>query len=100
MKTKIKTKTLKGIPLSFHKGDRKIMEGTMKEKIGWTAGKVWETLKMNGEMNIAQLQKKMNEKSVVVQQALGWLAREDKIDYQVKGNKIFVSLSDYEKNIH
>ncbi len=72
----------------------------MKEKIGWTAGKVWETLKMNGEMNIAQLQKKMNEKSVVVQQALGWLAREDKIDYQVKGNKIFVSLSDYEKNIH
>ncbi len=72
----------------------------MKEKIGWTAGKVWETLKTNGEMNIAQLQKKMNEKSVVVQQALGWLAREDKIDYQVKGNKIFVSLSDYEKNIH
>jgi hypothetical protein len=100
MKTKIKTKTLKGMPLSFHKGDREIMEGTMKEKIGWTAGKVWETLKMNGEMNISQLPKKMKEKSVVVQQALGWLAREDKINYHVKGNKILVSLSEDEKNIH
>lgn len=72
----------------------------MKEKIGWTAGQVWETLKANGEMNISQLPKKMKEKSIVIQQALGWLARENKIDYHVKGNKIFVSLSEDEKNIH
>lgn len=72
----------------------------MKEKIGWTAGKVWETLKANGEMNVSQLPRKMKEKAVVVQQALGWLAREDKINYQAKGSKIFVSLADNErKNI-
>ncbi len=72
----------------------------MKEKIGWAAGKVWETLRANGEMNIAQIPKKMKEKSVVVQQALGWLAREDKIDYNIKGSKIFVSLAEHERNIN
>ncbi len=72
----------------------------MKERIGLTAGKVWETLKTDGEADIATLAKRMDEKSYIVQQALGWLAREDKIDYYLKGNKIFVSLSTHEKNTH
>jgi hypothetical protein len=84
----------------FMKGSKRIEEETMKEKIGWTAGKVWETLRSNGEMNISQLPKKMKEKSVVVQQALGWLAREDKINYHIKGSKIYVSLTENEKEIH
>ena len=38
----------------------------MKNKIGEVAGRVWKTL---------------GEKGDIVYQALGWLAREDKINY-------------------
>ena len=64
----------------------------MKVKIGTLAGKIWETLQKNGEVNITQLSKNLTAKSTEVYQALGWLAREDKINYSTKGSKIFVSL--------
>jgi Mn-dependent DtxR family transcriptional regulator len=70
----------------------------VKNKIGETAGKIWKVLKKKGEVNVAQLPKLLNEKSAVVYQALGWLAREDKIDYQIKAAKTFVSLAKGEKN--
>lgn len=69
----------------------------MKNKIGETAGKIWKVLKKKGELNVTQLPKVLNEKSAVVYQALGWLAREDKIDYKIKAAKTFVSLSESEK---
>lgn len=71
----------------------------MKEKIGETAGKIWKVLKEKEEMDIAQLPRILNEKSVSVYQALGWLAREDKISYQTKANKTFVSLTEPERGI-
>lgn len=68
----------------------------MKENIGLAAGDIWKALKGHGEVNAAQLSKMLNMKSALVYQALGWLAREDKINYRVKGEKIFVSLNDAE----
>ena len=64
----------------------------MKAKIGELSGKIWSTLRNKKEVNVSQLPKILNEKPVLVYQALGWLAREDKIDYHVKGAKILVSL--------
>lgn len=69
----------------------------MKDKIGKTAGQIWKVLKKKGEVNVAQLPKLLNEKSAVVYQALGWLAREDKIEYQIKAAKTFVFLAESEK---
>lgn len=69
----------------------------MKDKIGETAGKIWKVLKKKGEVNVAQLPKLMEEKSAVVYQALGWLAREGKIDYRTQAAKTFVSLTESEK---
>ena len=69
----------------------------MKDKIGQTAGQIWKILKKKGEVNAAQLPKLVNEKSALVYQALGWLAREDKIEYQTKAAKTFVSLAESEK---
>lgn len=69
----------------------------MKNKIGETAGKIWEILNKQGEVNAAQLPKLLNEKSAVVYQGLGWLAREDKVEYQLRGAKTFVYLSESEK---
>jgi hypothetical protein len=70
----------------------------MKDKIGETAGKIWKVMAKQGEVNVAQLPRLLNEKSAIVYQGLGWLAREDKIDYQIKGAKTFASLIDSEKN--
>ena len=68
----------------------------MKDKIIEAAGKTWNTLGMQGESNIDQLSKIINEKEPIVYQALGWLAREDKINYTIRNNKTFVSLVENE----
>ena len=65
----------------------------MKAKVGETAGRVWEMLKNKDKVEISALARMLKEKTVVVYQAVGWLAREDKISYHVKGNKIYISLS-------
>ena len=64
----------------------------MKEKVIEAAGKAWRFLGQNGQTNVSQLAKSLKEKDEVVLQALGWLAREDKIDYTVKNRRTFVSL--------
>ena len=64
----------------------------MKDKVIEIAGKTWRYLGQNGQTNVSQLPKALKEKDEVVLQALGWLAREDKIDYTIKNRRTFVSL--------
>ena len=54
-------------------------EDTMVNQIGEIAGKVWMFLKQNGESNFNQLKKGIKADSNLILQAIGWLAREDKI---------------------
>ncbi len=68
----------------------------MKDKIIEAAGKTWRFLGQNGETNVAQLSKSLHEKPEVVMQAVGWLAREDKINYATKNRRTFVSLVENE----
>jgi hypothetical protein len=68
----------------------------MKEKIIEAAGKTWRFLGQNGETNVAQLSKSLQEKPEVIMQAVGWLAREDKINYSTKNRRTFVSLVENE----
>ena len=68
----------------------------MKDKVIETAGKTWRYLGQNGETNVSQLPKVLKEKDAVVLQALGWLAREDKINYSTKNRRNFVSLVESE----
>lgn len=69
----------------------------MKEKIGKTAGNIWDILQENEEVAISQFPKMLNEKAVIVNQALGWLAREDKIIFRQEGNRTLISLADSER---
>jgi len=69
----------------------------MKEKIGKTAGKIWDILQKEEAVAISKFPKMLDEKTVVVQQALGWLAREDKIDYRQQANRTLVSLKESER---
>lgn len=73
------------------------MEDIMKERIGETAGNIWSILKERREVDIAQLPRILKDKTVVAYQALGWLAREDKVKYRVKAGKTLVSLTEPEK---
>ncbi len=51
-----------------------------EEHVGVAAGKVWHILNEFGPQTLAQLKKRLNGSGELVGFALGWLAREDKID--------------------
>jgi len=51
----------------------------MSEKIGTAAGKVWHYLKQNGAATASAISKGIGEDTATTHQAIGWLAREDKL---------------------
>ena len=69
----------------------------MIKQIGDMAGKIWHKLGDKGEMNMASLSRSVKSKNDVVYPALGWLARENKIQFRKKAGKQVVSLTPGEK---
>jgi hypothetical protein len=69
----------------------------MRDQIGETAGRLWTELGSREEIGLTQLPRVLKAKSDVTYQALGWLAREDKITYRTKAGKVFISLSEKER---
>ena len=61
-------------------------------EIGETAGVVWKQLSENGPMDLTKLIKEVGEPRDAVMRALGWLAREDKVNFEENGRKRVVSL--------
>jgi hypothetical protein len=61
--------------------------------IGETAGVVWQVLHDRGPLTMAKLVKTVGGPRDVVMQALGWLAREDKIWIEENGRSRVVSLT-------
>ena len=49
------------------------------EQIGQTAGLVWHALDEHGPQSLAKLTKSIDAPRDLVMQAVGWLAREDKV---------------------
>jgi Mn-dependent DtxR family transcriptional regulator len=64
----------------------------MIQPIGDTAGKVWRLLNENGEANLSQLKSAVNVDPNLILQAIGWLAREDKLRIEKKGRYVTYSL--------
>jgi len=64
----------------------------MIQSIGETAGKVWKFLNEKGEANIIDLIKGVEADSGLILQAIGWLAREDKLRIEKKGPYVIYSL--------
>jgi len=62
--------------------------------IGETAGKVWEFLNEQGEANLNQIKKKVKAEPNLILQAVGWLAREGKIQIEKRGRFITYALKD------
>jgi hypothetical protein len=51
-----------------------------RDQVGVIAGEVWHILHDFGPQTLAQIKKRLNGAGELVGFALGWLAREDKID--------------------
>ena len=49
-------------------------------QVGETAGRIWHVLNEEGAQTVPQLKKKLNGSGELLNFALGWLAREDKVD--------------------
>jgi hypothetical protein len=60
--------------------------------IGDTAGKVWKFLHEKGEANLSQLKKGVKADPTLILQAIGWLAREDKLHIQKKARFVTYTL--------
>ncbi len=61
-------------------------------QIGETAGVVWKTLSDNGPLTLAKLVKAVGGPRDLVMQAIGWLAREDKIQIEEDRRSRVISL--------
>lgn len=64
----------------------------MMMNIGEVAGKIWKYLDTNGETTLANLKKELELKSEHASLSIGWLARENKISMEKKGNSLKISL--------
>jgi Winged helix-turn-helix domain (DUF2582) len=56
----------------------------MVHLIGEAAGKVWSYLDQNGGSNLTQIKKGVKGDANLILQAIGWLAREDKLNIEKK----------------
>lgn len=64
----------------------------IKGQVGETAGKVWQALSNDGPQTISQLKRKLNGESELLNFAIGWLAREDKVELTQDKRNIRVQL--------
>lgn len=62
------------------------------EQIGQAAGEVWQALSEQGDQSLAALKKSTGAPADLVLAAVGWLAREEKLDFATNGRSVKVSL--------
>ncbi len=62
------------------------------QTIGETAGRVWQILDKDGPLSITTLQRRADVPSRLLYMALGWLAREDKVEVTAEGRNYLVRL--------
>jgi hypothetical protein len=67
-------------------------EATPVTRIGATAGQVWHFLSENGSISFTTLVQRLDLPRDLVMQAVGWLAREDKVAIQESGRTKTISL--------
>jgi hypothetical protein len=61
-------------------------------EIGHVAGEVWGVLSGQGPLTLAAIKKEVEAPGDVVIAAIGWLAREDKLDFLTAGRTVKIAL--------
>ena len=64
----------------------------LQDKIGQSAGEIYNYLSNNGESTFSKMKKELDLKGNFADLGLGWLAREDKVTISKKGTSVNVSL--------
>jgi len=65
----------------------------MRDEIGNAAGVVWEFLNQQGETVLVTLKDRTGLSEGILLMALGWLAREEKVNLLKEGRTIRISLT-------
>lgn len=87
------TATKKAAPKAESNGDAASAADVLgHEQIGFVAGDVWVYLTDNGQTSLATLKKEVNTTPELLCAAVGWLAREDKLDFEISGKTVKVTL--------
>lgn len=63
-------------------------------RIGETAGAVWETLAKEGPLPFAALMEEVNVPQSLFFMAIGWLSREDKLEFEPANGDYLVRLAE------
>lgn len=64
----------------------------MEDRIGELAGNVWNFLEKEGEASVSAVCRAVDAPQTKVNMAIGWLAREDKLEFVSKGRGTAVQL--------
>ena len=67
--------------------------------IGEAAGAVWKLLGSKGRVALTTLPKLLDQDNMIVQQGVGWLAREHKVDFEKEGRALYVRLTATEADV-
>ncbi|HJQ82122.1 MAG TPA: winged helix-turn-helix domain-containing protein [Lacipirellulaceae bacterium] len=62
------------------------------ESIGQAAGEVWQLLDSQGAQSVPAIKKATSVSDDLVLAAIGWLAREDKLNFSKSGRSLTISL--------
>ena len=62
------------------------------EVIGEAAGKIWKYLNKNGEASVSKIAKETGLGKTEVQRAIGWLAKENNLNFEISGRTETLSL--------
>ena len=64
----------------------------LQDKIGQSAGEIYNYLNNNGESTFSKMKKELDLKGNFADLGLGWLEREDKVEISKKGTSVSVRL--------
>jgi hypothetical protein len=69
-----------------------MLEMEINAQVGETAGRIWHLLNDEGPQTFPQIKKKLDGSGELLSFALGWLAREDKVDIKQENKTVRVAL--------
>jgi hypothetical protein len=81
-------------PKSSNKAGAETAELPVSERVGLTAGSIWQYLSENGATSVANLVRDLPEEEKIVQRSIGWLAQEGKITLNTIDTVETIGLSD------
>jgi Winged helix-turn-helix domain (DUF2582) len=74
--------------------DRHVHEAPTVDAIGATAGSVWHFLRQHGQTALPAVKAAVGVPDSMLHMAIGWLAREGKLEIRRRGRRVELSLTE------